>query len=138
MRHCRGSFLPIQGRFIGVVAVPPLARSLGAILDEASPPMSATGRRTAVGVGIFAISLVAFGSTFRFLPVPAGSAPIGIGFDVSVVPEGALSYLDRSQVSGRVFNTFQFGGYIAWRRQPLATPHWRTHVARGLSGEISP
>lgn len=29
------------------------------------------------------------------------------------------------------------GGYIAWRRLPLATPHWRTHVARGLSGFVS-
>ena len=36
------------------------------------------------------------------------------------VPEGALAYLDRAGVAGRVFNAFHFGGYIAWRDFPRA------------------
>lgn len=27
--------------------------------------------------------------------------------------------------------------YVVWQRLPLATPHWRTHVFRGLSGFVS-
>lgn len=27
--------------------------------------------------------------------------------------------------------------YVFWNRLPLATPHWRTHVIRGLSGFVS-
>lgn len=29
------------------------------------------------------------------------------------------------------------GSFIAWRRLPLATPHWREHFVRGLSGFVS-
>jgi tetratricopeptide (TPR) repeat protein len=38
------------------------------------------------------------------------------------IPEGALAYLDRVGMVGRVFNAFHFGGYIAWRDFPRRAP----------------
>ena len=44
----------------------------------------------------------------------------GLGIDRTQVPVGALDYLERGGVRGRLFNTFQFGGYVSWRgRSPF-------------------
>jgi len=46
----------------------------------------------------------------------------GVGVDTRAVPEGALAYLDRIGMHGRLFNAFHFGGYIAWRDFPRRAP----------------
>ena len=33
-------------------------------------------------------------------------------------PEGAVAFLERHHLDGRVFNTYYFGGYLTWRRWP--------------------
>ncbi len=45
----------------------------------------------------------------------------GVGIHYAMLPEGGLAYLDRAGVSGRVFNLFQWGGYITWRDFPRRT-----------------
>lgn len=48
----------------------------------------------------------------------------GLGVRPDAFPEGALLYLDRVGHTGRVLNTFHWGGYLVWRdfprRQPFA------------------
>lgn len=46
----------------------------------------------------------------------------GFGFDRSLMPEGALQYMDKRNITGRVFNAFHFGQYIAWRDFPKRAP----------------
>ena len=62
----------------------------------------------------------------------------GIGVDRRVIPEGALAYLDRIGATGRLFNAFHFGGYIAWRDSPRRLPivDGRGWVPQGLLEEI--
>jgi tetratricopeptide (TPR) repeat protein len=50
------------------------------------------------------------------------------------LPERALRYLERTGVSGRVFNTFHWGGYVTWRAFPRLTPiiDGRGYVPAGL------
>jgi tetratricopeptide (TPR) repeat protein len=55
-------------------------------------------------------------------PLAASERRPGLAVDARSVPEGALAYLDRVGVSGRVFNAFHFGGYIAWRDFPRRAP----------------
>jgi hypothetical protein len=39
---------------------------------------------------------------------------LGIGPEPRHLPAGALAFLDREGVAGRVFNSYPYGGYIAW------------------------
>ncbi len=55
-------------------------------------------------------------------PLGARDRKPGLGVDARAVPEGALAYLDRAGVKGRVFNAFHFGGYVAWRDFPVRAP----------------
>jgi tetratricopeptide (TPR) repeat protein len=62
----------------------------------------------------------------------------GLGVDRLAVPEGALAYLDRVGVRGRIFNAFHFGGYVAWRDFPHRMPiiDGRAWLPAGLVDEI--
>ena len=42
----------------------------------------------------------------------------GLSTDYEQLPEGGLKYLDERGINGRLFNTFQWGGYITWRDHP--------------------
>jgi Flp pilus assembly protein TadD len=55
-------------------------------------------------------------------PLAVSERRPGLGVDARSVPEAALAYLDRVGVSGRLFNAFHFGGYIAWRDFPRRAP----------------
>lgn len=59
------------------------------------------------------LASVPFSSSYRF----------GIGVKASHVPEGALAFLERVGVQGRLFNSYPFGGYIAWR-----APAWKVFI----------
>ncbi len=41
----------------------------------------------------------------------------GLGINRQRIPVQALDYIERNHIQGKMFNTFQFGGYIAWRNQ---------------------
>jgi tetratricopeptide (TPR) repeat protein len=44
--------------------------------------------------------------------------PPGFGVARHVFPEQAAAFLERHRLDGRVFNSYQFGGYLMWRRWP--------------------
>jgi tetratricopeptide (TPR) repeat protein len=44
--------------------------------------------------------------------------PRGFGVARHVFPEQAAAFLERNRLDGRVFNSYQFGGYLMWRRWP--------------------
>jgi Flp pilus assembly protein TadD len=105
-----------------LVAAPLLARGLTQALGSASlmrwrRPVT-TAAFTAALAAAVVVALVAINSG----PVAARDRMPGVGVDARAVPEGALAYLDRAGVAGRVFNAFHFGGYIAWRDFPRRTP----------------
>jgi len=39
----------------------------------------------------------------------------GIGINEKNLPEGALSFIEREGIEGRMFNSYHLGGYIIWR-----------------------
>jgi len=44
--------------------------------------------------------------------------PSGFGVRSHFFPEAATAFLERHRLDGRVFNTYEFGGYLIWRRWP--------------------
>jgi tetratricopeptide (TPR) repeat protein len=101
-------------RFIGflmVAIVPYLSRDL-AELAAARPfrAWRAPWARAAVAIGVMALaSLPSWRDTrFRF----------GVGIVPTLVPGAACDFLAARGISGRMFNPFYFGGYVAWRFWP--------------------
>jgi len=44
--------------------------------------------------------------------------PLGFSVAPNLFPEGAVVFLERHRLDGRVFNSYEFGGYLIWRRWP--------------------
>lgn len=62
----------------------------------------------------------------------------GLGRHDAYVPEGALRYLDARGIEGAVFNSFHWGGYVAWRDFPRRRPmvDGRGYLPPGILEEI--
>ena len=61
---------------------------------------------------VLSVSIV--GQAFLSSPWPQR----GFGVQPNFFPEGAAAFLERYHLDGRVFNTYEFGGYLLWRRWP--------------------
>lgn len=51
-------------------------------------------------------------------PLDSGRKAFGFGVNYMYTPEGALDYMDRKGIYGRMLNPFAWGGYINWRDFP--------------------
>jgi len=128
-------------RFIfmfAVVGAPVLARHLAALAISWSDERL---RRPVMALGAAALVAGAASAALALAQVPPladSRKSIGLGVDARFVPEGALRYLDTIGMTGRLFNAFHFGGYIAWRDFPKRTAiiDGRGYVPRGLREEI--
>lgn len=67
--------------------------------------LAATGRHALAPAILILIPLTVFNN-----PIYS----FGAGPKDGAFPEGALRFLDRNGVKGRMFNSFSFGGYITW------------------------
>ena len=68
-------------------------------------------------VGVFACLLVLSASIVDqavFTP----RHPFGFGVRKDYFPEGAVAFLARHGIEGRIFNSYGFGGYLIWHRWP--------------------
>jgi len=68
-------------------------------------------------VGAFACLLVLSGS-IADQAVFTPRHPFGFGVRKDYFPEGAVPFLARHGIEGRIFNSYGFGGYLIWRRWP--------------------
>ena len=127
-------------RFIFLFAVasaPVLARHLRALiarLGEAwARRLTLPAAVVAAGLGLAVIGLWAT----RTGPLADSLKEPGFGINTVMVPDAALRYIERVGASGRVFNVFHWGGYIAWRDFPRLAPFTdgRGHVPAGLLDE---
>jgi tetratricopeptide (TPR) repeat protein len=128
-------FIPI----LIIVAAPVLVRNIRVM---AGGVRSAWGRRAGLTLAstATALALTAVGLTVgtRIEPFADGRKIPGFGVNDLFLPEGALRYLDRIGVQGRVLNKLHWGGYIAWRDHPrrLAIVDGRAYLPPGLLGAI--
>ena len=136
------AYLGLTGvRFIflfTIVAAPVLARTL-AVLALSSSAVRLRRPVVAAAVTAVAVGALAAGLAMAHVrPLADGRKSAGLGVDARFVPEGALRYLDGIGMSGRLFNAFHFGGYIAWRDFPRrsAIVDGRGYLPAGLAEEI--
>jgi tetratricopeptide (TPR) repeat protein len=118
-------------RFIyifAVVAAPVLVKNLYLFLETLphGPGKAASGPTkrhwaTALSVLAWMVLCTSIG-IFGEVPLQPVKVKSGFGFDLSQLPEGALSYMDRNGIQGPLFNSFAWGQYIEWRDFPKRTP----------------
>lgn len=121
------------GRFIFLLAMitgPILVRNLSALFVKEDEPEPAGGRgargafRNRQAMTAVSLLLVLFTTLTIAQVEPFGNRVqiFGFGINYDTVPEGALRYMDGRDISGRVFNLYQWGQYITWRDFPKRAP----------------
>jgi tetratricopeptide (TPR) repeat protein len=95
-----------------IVATPVIARNLSPFFPSWRPSFKLRAIATAL------LFLFWLGIFLGPLDTTIPKKEFGIGIDYRLIPEGALKYMDRNNINGRVFNLFQLGGYIVWRDYP--------------------
>ncbi len=106
------------GFLLAIVVAPIVARNLSTMAGMIS---LARARRACLGVATAAILLSVVGMGLAVAQVEPLADPTripGLGVNDRFLPERALRYLDSVGVTGRVFNTFHWGGFLAWRDFP--------------------
>lgn len=113
-------------RFVWFAAIAAvfLARNLALALQDSPRLQRCTLARPALAATAAGVALLAALQVMLVRPFD-GDRSLEPGFGVShlYLPEGALAYLDARSVTGTVFNTFQWGGYMTWRDFPKRRPY---------------
>lgn len=77
-----------------------------------APVISRISGRRGVMTAILSLTILAL------IPVVlswGGVYTFGAGVKEDMFPEGALAFLDREKITGKLFNSYPLGGYIIWR-----------------------
>lgn len=105
---------------LGIVSGPLIARNLAAFFDGLNLSVFFSKRTVAAAAAVW-IALYSTLTLANVKPFGDEEKAFGLGVNHVFVPEGALKYMDKQNISGRVFNLFQWGGYIIWRDFPKRT-----------------
>lgn len=111
------SFSALRFMFLlGLVGGPLIVRNVGLL------NLHARAKKLIQVFLIFFVILLTTLALFEIKPSYLPGKAFGLGVNYDFFPEGALQYLDKRNITGRVFNTFQWGGYITWRDFPRRIP----------------
>ncbi|TAL25584.1 MAG: tetratricopeptide repeat protein [Nitrospirae bacterium] len=132
-------FVPL----LGIIAGPVMARNLSGILKNTEGRNLDPSRilRSRAAAGIIAVWVVLYSTLALSGVAPFGDSrkQFGFGINYDSVPEGALRYMDKRNITGRMFNTFHWGQYITWRDFPKrsAIADGRFSLANDLLEKVS-
>ncbi|HEY7677042.1 MAG TPA: hypothetical protein VIG69_08205, partial [Candidatus Methylomirabilis sp.] len=101
-----------------VLAILPfLGLALGRLADHLHRRADAPSAPWLERVGAAACLLV-LGASIADQALLTPRLPPGFGARAGFFPEGASAFLERHRLDGRLFNAYEFGGYLIWRRWP--------------------
>ncbi len=106
---------PIGGAIAAVVLAPiisdsSLGRRLAPVLARLTKPAAGGRRRLHIGLIVLLVTVGVGVSLLRVSP-PAQSAEIA-----RVLPAGAVAWMDENEAGTRIFNRYEWGGYIGEKR----------------------
>src|SRR5262249_49630205 len=116
------------GRRFVVYAAFAMAPFMARALGECLQGLPAGLRRWASG-GRAATATVALAALAALPTLTHRTPAIGIAFARDARFPGVCDFIERHDVSGRMFNAFQMGGYILWRFWPARLPFMDVHQA---------
>ena len=110
-------FVPLSG----IVAGPLLARNFAVFFEGIKNNWPGAGQVLRKGFAAAVIMWILFytGLTLADIkPFDDSRKRFGFGINYELVPEGALRYMDKWNITGKVFNLVHWGQYITWRDYP--------------------
>ena len=112
------SFSAIRFIFLlGLVGSPLIVRNIGSL------HISTRSKKILEYSLIFSVVFITSLTLLEKGPFFSSNKKFGFGVNYDFFPEKALSYLDKRDIQGKVFNTFEWGGYITWRDFPRRTAY---------------
>lgn len=108
---------------VGIVGLPILIRNIGEFVSRHNLK-AIVDHMTVKIITILWIIVFTIVSAMNVHPLGRFEANIGLGFNYSQVPKGAVDYMNKNNIQGRVLNTFHFGQYIIWTGYPKRTVFW--------------
>ena len=109
---------------LGIIGGPVIVRNIASELTIRGPSFTVKrfsfSRKLLEGLLVIGLLILTALAVYGVKPFSTGKI-FGFGVDYDYFPEGALRYLDKRKITGHVFNTFQWGGYITWRDFPKRT-----------------
>lgn len=116
------AFTSIRFIFLfAIVAGPIISRNISSWVDALCPQEGVFSfEKFAAGLVALTIIISALLVIPTGAPLQEENKELGFG-SINTAPEGALRYMDSRDISGRVFNLFQWGQYISWRDYPKRT-----------------
>jgi len=115
-----GTYAVLRNRAVPyfVLAVLPfLALAIVRLADHLQPKDSGGSSRWLERAGALACALVLSASIVD-QAVLSSRFQHGFGLRTNYFPVGAAAFLEAQRLDGRIFNTYEFGGYLIWRRWP--------------------
>lgn len=101
---------------LAIIAGPILVRSLSALLNSEKWGGFFFKKKAIIAVAAWIPVYVFF--VLPRIDTSVDFNRFGFGIVDSSIPEGALKYMDKKDITGRMFNEFGWGGYIVWRDFP--------------------
>jgi hypothetical protein len=115
------SFTAIRFVFLlGIVSGPILVRNISTLCESNSWNNFLSRKVLTVVTAIWLILYTTL-SLMQVKPFDVSNQVFGFGINYDTIPEGALKYMDRHNIKGRIYNNFNWGGYINWRDFPIRT-----------------
>lgn len=104
---------------LSIVSMPILVRNLSAVFRfEGNSPYKNVGGFI-IAIWIITYTAFAISGTGFFVKYFGNKNIIpGFGINDDTVPEKVLKYMDMKGITGKMFNAFEWGGYITWRDFP--------------------
>ncbi len=120
------SFTALRFVFLlGIVGGPVAARNFAEFIHDSQLPALLAGVRTKeyakTAIAVLLASWIVLSTVLiltKTKPFDNDEKDFGFGVSYVNVPEEALRYMDKRNISGRIFNLFQWGQYITWRDFP--------------------
>jgi tetratricopeptide (TPR) repeat protein len=114
-------FTAIRFKYIfAITAGPIFVRNLSALIESKgwSGFLSKKVVNVTVSTWIVIFTILALANVS---PFGIGKNDFGFKVDDTAMPRGAVEYMDRKNIYGRVLNPFQYGQYIIWKSYPKRT-----------------
>jgi tetratricopeptide (TPR) repeat protein len=100
-----------------VVGTPMIIRNISGFLEDKG--LDSFFRKESVSAFTASwIVMYCFLSLINVGPFGEKHMKFGFGFDYSMVPKGAVDYMESKNIQGKMMNTFHFGHYLIWTGHP--------------------
>lgn len=124
-----------------LVSTPIIARNVSAFMERLKAEKKVlsflVGRRSTALVATWIVLYAAL-TLAHVQPFGNNGKIFGFGINYYRFPESALRYMDKRNITGRIFNLFEWGQYIEWRDFPkrAAFIDGRGHLTLDLLGKM--